>query len=340
MPAPSGAGASFASSNGKILLEVRDVDKVFRTGRRELTAVSGVSFDLRRGQILGIVGESGSGKTTTARIVAGLVVPSGGRVSLAGKDVTKPVEKRSRETRRALQMVFQHPDSTLNPRHRVGRILRRTLRKLTSLRGPALEQRVEGLMKAVRLERRLLDAYPEELSGGQRQRVAIARAFAANPRLVLCDEPTSALDVSVQAAVLNLLVDLQQAEHVSYVFISHDLATVRYLADEIAVMYLGEIVEIGPASRVFGPPHHPYTETLLSAVRPLGQEATDVRIRLRGTIPSPADRPQGCPFHPRCPRKVGPVCEEEPPWQTTAEGHHYRCVIPPGELAGLQDGHA
>jgi peptide/nickel transport system ATP-binding protein len=339
-PAPAQAehiGEPVASGDN-LVVEVQEVHKTFRAHGRELVAVSGVSLSLGSGRILGLVGESGSGKTTTARVIAGLVAPSEGQVLLRGEDVTKPVERRAEEARRAVQMVFQHPDSTLNPRHRVRKILRRTVKKLTPLRGGELDRRVEEMVSAVHLEPRHLDAFPDQLSGGQRQRVAIARAFAPKPDVVLCDEPTSALDVSIQAAILNLLVDLQAAEHASYVFISHDLATVRYLADDIAVMYLGEIVEIGPARRVFEPPLHPYTESLLSAVRPLGDQGPDRRIRLRGPIPSLADRPLGCPFHPRCPRKVGPVCEEVPPWQTTEEGHRYRCVIPPDELRARQNG--
>jgi peptide/nickel transport system ATP-binding protein len=237
--------------------------------------------------------------------------------------------------RRAVQMIFQNPDSTLNPRHRVRRILRRTARLLTDMRGAELDGRILEIAEAVQLERRHLDALPTELSGGQRQRVAIARAFAASPDLVLCDEPTSALDVSVQAAILNLLVDLQSNESASYLFISHDLSVVRYLADEIAVMYLGEVVEIGPAERVFAPPLHPYTETLLSAMRPIGPDHS-VRIRPGAASVSTGGRPHGCPFHPRCPRKVGSICEEPPPWQTTADGHRYRCVIGPSELMKIQ----
>ncbi len=206
-------------------------------------------------------------------------------------------------------------------------MLIRTARKLTGLRGDAAAALVLRMMDAVRVDSRYLSALPGELSGGQRQRMAIARAFLANPRVVLCDEPTSALDVSVQAAILNLLLELQRRDANSYVFISHDLAVVRYLADQLMVMYLGEVVEVGPAERVFSEPCHPYTRTLLTAARSLYEGRSPARPRLRGGVPSLLDRPTGCCFHPRCPVKVGPACEKPPPWQETAAGQRYRCVI-------------
>ena len=324
--------------DGDTLLEVRTISKYFRSGGRSFQAVAGATLFLKRGSIFGLVGESGSGKTTTLRIIAGLIVPDNGAVILEGKDITRVVHRRDHETRSAIQMVFQNPDSTLNPEHRIGQILRRAAKKLTGARGAELEDLVERVIQSVRLHSRHLEAFPDELSGGQRQRVAIARAFVGNPRIVLCDEPTSALDVSIQASVLNLLVELQDKQHNSYIFISHDLAVVRYLADQIAVMYLGEVVELGPADRVFEPPSHPYTETLLTAVLSLNDPKTRRRVRLRGSIPSLLERPQGCPFHPRCPRKVGPICEKTPPWQETSKGHRYRCVIGPAELRRLQSG--
>ncbi len=335
LPLRSVRSAPSGSMSNDDLLKVRNLGKSFRTTPRAIHAVVDVSFAVGRGQVLGLVGESGCGKTTTARMVAGLIVPSTGTIRLRDLDVTTPVHQRSQAVRRAVQMVFQHPDSTLNPRHRVGRILERTVKKLAGVRGDEAVRRVADAVSAVRLDRRHLTAFPDALSGGEKQRVAIARAFISNPELVVCDEPTSALDVSVQAAILNLLADLQRNYQASYVFISHDLAIVRYLADQIAVMYLGEIIEIGPADRVFQPPLHPYTEVLLSAARSLGQDRP-VDRRVAGSIPSPADRPHGCPFHPRCPRKVGPVCEQVPPWQTADEGHRYRCVIPPEELRRTQ----
>jgi peptide/nickel transport system ATP-binding protein len=313
------------------VLEVRGLSKTFEQGERQVAAVVDVSFSVSRGRILGVVGESGCGKTTMARIVAGLSEASEGHVILDGTDATRLVQHRPNEMRRLVQMVFQDPDATLNPKHTVRRALRRTVRRLTDLRGEALERRVEEVARAMRLEPDQVDSLPSQLSGGQQQRAALARAFASDPDLILCDEPTSALDVSVQAAILNLIVDLQRKRDASYMFISHDLAAVRYVADDMAVMYLGGIVEIGPASRVFTPPVHPYTEVLLSAT------VMTERIKLPNVEMTLGSRPTGCPFHPRCPRKVGPECETAlPPWQATDNAHRYRCVIAPGELKKAQ----
>jgi peptide/nickel transport system ATP-binding protein len=248
---------------------------------------------------------------------------------------------------REIQIVFQNPDSSLNRRHSVHRIIGRALAKLLGLRGDERERRIMELTRSVRLDRPALDAKPAQLSGGLKQRVAIARAFAGEPRVVVCDEPTSALDVSVQAAILNLLVDLQRDEGVTYLFISHDLGVVRFVADRIAVLYLGRLMEVGPADVVFRGPHHPYTEALLSAAPILatghGQEqgrgGTRERIRLSGEIPSAASPPSGCVFHTRCPRKLGPICEQSEPLLAEVEpGHLIRCHIPIEELRRLQLG--
>lgn len=321
---------------GGPLLDVRDIRKTYHTSGRALRAIADANLSVAKGRVLGIVGESGSGKTTAARIIAGLVEPDQGRILLDSRDITGSVQDRDAKTRSAVQMVFQNPDSTLNPKHRIGHILRRSARKLCGASRAEADALAVRMIEAVKLRPEHLDAFPNQLSGGQRQRVAIARAFIGSPRLVLCDEPTSALDVSIQASILSLLIDLQCSAGTSYVFISHDLAVVRYISDEIAVMYLGEVVEFGPAERVFAAPHHPYTETLLSVVLSLEQPLKRKRIRLRGAVPSLLERPKGCPFHTRCPRKVGAVCEEPPPWQEPANGHRYRCVIPPSELAGMQ----
>ena len=329
-------GSSASEMPGRPLLEVRDITKTYRAHGRDIRALAGASLSLAQGRVLGIVGESGSGKTTTARIIAGLVPPDTGRIVLDGRDIAGSIQERDAATRGALQMVFQNPDSTLNPKHRIGHILRRAARKLLGASRSEADALAAKMIEGVRLRPEHLDAFPDELSGGQRQRVAIARAFIGAPRLVLCDEPTSALDVSIQAAILRLLIDLQRTSGTSYVFISHDLAVVRYIADEIAVMHLGEVVESGPADKVFAAPHHPYTEALLSAVLSLERPQEEPRIRLRGTAPSLLERPKGCPFHSRCPRKVGPVCEAEPPWQEAPGGQRYRCVIPPSSVAQRQ----
>ncbi|MER9545267.1 ABC transporter ATP-binding protein [Mesorhizobium sp. M0437] len=316
------------------VLRVAGLNKTYGNAVR---AVKDVSLDLRPGETLGLVGESGSGKTTFARLLLGLVPPDeGGMIELEGKALAPRLENRSAEQIKALQIVFQNPDSALNRSHSVRHILCRALKRLAGLSGKALEARLDDLVRSVRLTDRHLAVKPRQLSGGLKQRVAIARAFAGDPRIVVCDEPTSALDVSVQAAILNLLADLQSKEDVSYIFISHDLGVVRYLSDKIAVLYLGRIMEIGPSEEVFSGPHHPYTEALLSAVPKLDQTET-ARIRLDGEIPSAANPPSGCVFHTRCPRKIGAICETQEPELTEAQSAHtIRCHIPYAELARLQ----
>ena len=300
------------------------------------TVIEAVTLELKRGEIVCLVGESGSGKTTLARTLLGIVPPTTGTALLEGVPLPTTYQKRSREELRALQIVFQNPDSALNRRHSVRRILLRSLKKLAGVSGAAADPRVQDLALRVRLTERTLTQKPVQLSGGLKQRVAIARAFAGDPKLVVCDEPTSALDVSVQAAILNLLVELQAEKKVAYLFISHDLGVVRYISDRIAVLYLGRLQELGPADVVFDGPHHPYTEALLSAV-PTVDGGGRERIRLDGDIPSAASPPSGCVFHTRCPRNLGAVCEQtEPPLVEVEDGHHMRCHIPLDELRRLQ----
>ena len=318
------------------LLRFDDLGKVFRQQGQEIHALAGVSAAVWPGETLGLVGESGSGKTTLARTLLGLVEPTSGAVTLDGRELAPRLGRRSKEEIRDLQIVFQNPDSALNRRHAVRRILRRTLHKLAGLTGAAAEQRMLELMQSVRLAERYVSARPGQLSGGLKQRLAIARAFAGNPKLVVCDEPTSALDVSVQAAILNLLVELQVQNRVSYLFISHDLGVVRYVSDRIAVLYLGRLMELGPSETVFDGPHHPYTEALLSAVPTIDGGGRE-RIKLEGEIPSAAAPPSGCVFHTRCPRNLGVVCQEgEPPLVEVEPGHLMRCHIPLEELRRLQ----
>ena len=337
-PSAETTPSAIAAPGDGVLLKVSDLVKTYRSAGDVVTAVAGVSFEVGRGEIFGLVGESGCGKTSLAKTLVGLTDATGGHIEFEGDDVSSTGERTKRDLRRKVQMVFQNPDTALNPRHAVQRILGRSLRLLAGLRsGSEQRERMLDLASSVRLEPRHLEVRPVALSGGLKQRVAIARAFAGTPRLVLCDEPVSALDVSVQAAILNLLVDLQVEQRVSYVFISHDLALVRYLADRIAVMYLGWLVDVGTAEAVFEPPHHPYTEALASAIPTLDLDAPRARIKLEGTLPSPADPPSGCRFHTRCPRFLGEICRtEEPPWQRDGDGHVYRCHIPPDELREAQ----
>jgi peptide/nickel transport system ATP-binding protein len=320
------------------LARLADVSKTFTSRGSSVQALAHVDLDVRRGETLGLVGESGSGKTTLARVLLGLIPPdAGATVELGEHALPADVRRRSREQLKSLQIVFQNPDSALNRRHTVRRLISRPLTKLAGLSGERLRERVADLIRSVRMEQRHLALRPSQLSGGLKQRTAIARAFGAGPAVVVCDEPTSALDVSVQAAILNVLADLQAKEQVTYLFISHDLGVVRYLSDRIAVLYLGRLMEVGPAERVFSGPHHPYTEALLSAVPTL--DGTDSgRIKLSGEIPSAADPPGGCVFHTRCPRRLptGECESTEPPLAEAEPGHLMRCHIPIERLQVLQ----
>jgi peptide/nickel transport system ATP-binding protein len=322
--------------SAEALLRFDDLGKVFKQQGHDVHALVGVSAAIWPGETLGLVGESGSGKTTLARSLLGLVQPTSGAVVLDGRELGGTLAKRTSDDLRSLQIVFQNPDSALNRRHQVRRILRRSLKKLAGITGAPAEEKMLELMRSVRLAERYVSARPTQLSGGLKQRLAIARAFAGDPQLVVCDEPTSALDVSVQAAILNLLVELQARERVSYLFISHDLGVVRYVSDRIAVLYLGRLMELGLSESVYSGPHHPYTEALLSAV-PTVDGGERERIRLEGDIPSAANPPSGCVFHTRCPRRIGAICDEtEPPLIEVEDNHLMRCHIPLEELRALQ----
>jgi peptide/nickel transport system ATP-binding protein len=324
-------------SLGEPLLRARNLSKSYASGGRRLRALHEVSLELWAGETLGLVGESGSGKSSLAALLVGLSAPdAGGDVELDGERLQPLAGERTQAQRQALQIVFQNPGSALNRSQTVRTLIQRSLRLLGLVRARR-EQRLKKLASAVRLPEQYLGNKPKRLSGGQQQRVSIARAFAGGPRLVVCDEPTSALDVSVQSAILNLLLALQSEQQVSYLFISHDLNVVNFLADRIAVLYLGQLMEIGPAEAIFTGPQHPYTEALLSA-NP-DAHAQGERIRLQGELPSALDLPGGCVFHTRCPRKIGCICEErEPPLLAAGDGHAMRCHIPPAELARLQSG--
>jgi peptide/nickel transport system ATP-binding protein len=261
----------------------------------------------------------------------GLTPPDeNGIVELDGERLAHAATRRQPGELEALQIVFQNPDAALNRSQTIRRIITRPMRKLGSYRGPALGEKLRALMSHIRLAERYLPMRPRQLSGGLKQRVAIARAFAGDPRIVVCDEPTSALDVSVQAAILNLLADLQAEQGVSYLFVSHDLRVVRYISDRIAVLYLGRLMEIGPAESVFSGPHHPYTESLMAAS---ASEEAGGSLRLQGEIPSAMRPPSGCVFHTRCPRKIGAICETTEPDLIQREGDHaIRCHLDKDEM--------
>jgi peptide/nickel transport system ATP-binding protein len=318
LPRPS--RPSPAVNPAPLVLDLREVRKSFGAH----PAVDGVSLQLRRGETYGLVGESGSGKTTLGRIAVGLSSADSGTVGYLGTPLADRVERRAADARRAIQMVFQRPDSTLNPRRAVRKALARAAFRL---RG---ELSADELAQRVRLGAEQLDAYPSQLSGGMKQRAAIARAFAGRPAVVVCDEPTSALDVSVQAAVLNLLADLSEREGTAYLFISHDLAAVRYLADRIGVLYRGRLVEEGSADEVLRPPYHPYTELLVAA-------AAGTRVELAIATTTSAADSGGCRFADRCPRSLGKLCRTtEPPVRTAAPGHVLSCHLSLDELAQEQ----
>jgi len=302
-------------------------------------AVDNIDLAANRGQTLAIVGESGCGKSTLAKVLTGIELGTEGMVTLSGKEISQiPVEDRTAIVKRAIQMVFQNPDSTLNPSHSVGYVMERAIRRLRGLSSSAARGEASSLLKTVNLPVEFAQRMPRQLSGGQKQRVAIARALAGEPDLILADEPVSALDVSVQAAIINLLVDIQAKRGATLVFISHDLSVVRYLADYVAVMYLGQVMEYGNTEDVFAPPYHPYTEALLSAVPIADPDVHQRRIILEGAMPSPQNRPQGCPFATRCPRKVGAICDTTPPpIQTTAGGHRIACHIPMDDLKKVDE---
>lgn len=309
------------------------------TGRpaQEVKAVRGVSLDAKRGRTLGIVGESGSGKSSLSRAIVGLAHAQSGSVELLDLRLPADLNQRTRDQLAHLQMVFQNPEEALNPYLTIGESLSRPLITLAGLSPAEARARVPQLLAAVRLPAAYAARLPGQLSGGEKQRVAIARAFAASPELLIADEPVSALDVSVQAVILNLLAQLQSERETAMLFIAHDIAAVGYLADEIAVMYLGQLMQVSPAAAIFDAPYHPYTEALLSSVPPPDPFVEQQRIRLEGELPSAINPPAGCPFHTRCPRFLGDICVQQvPPWQESAQGTRIFCHIPLEELERTQ----
>jgi oligopeptide transport system ATP-binding protein len=317
------------------LLRVKDLVKHFPVkgglfGRDvgSVRAVDGVSFELARGETLGLVGESGCGKSTTGRCILRLVEPTSGEVWFEGQDVTGLDRESLRRCCRDMQIIFQDPYASLDPRMTVGAIVGEALviHRLTRTQGEYRDRIVE-LLETVGLHADHLRRYPHEFSGGQRQRIGIARALAVSPKLIVCDEPVSALDVSIQAQVINLLEDLQQQFDLTYLFIAHDLSVVEHISDRVAVMYLGRMVEIAPARELYTAPRHPYTEALLSAVPIPEPGLKRTRIRLVGDVPNPINPPAGCHFHPRCPKVMERCKTESPVIRQVTEGHWAACHL-------------
>jgi len=325
------------SGNGEVLLEVRDLVKHFPVGgglfgrsHSLIRAVDGVSFTIHRRETLGLVGESGCGKTTTGRCILQLERPTSGAVVFEGRDLTRLGDAELRPLRRRIQVIFQDPYSSLNPRMTVGQIVAEPLAVHRIVTEPgARAARVREVLAHVGLLPQHARRYPHELSGGQRQRVGIARALALDPSLIVCDEPVSALDVSIQAQIINLLEDLQAKLGLTYLFVAHDLSVVRHISDRVAVMYLGKIVELADRQALYEDPLHPYTRALLAAV-PIPDpelEARRERIVLGGEVPSPLRPPSGCVFHPRCPIAVDRCRSEVPPLREVKPGHWAACIL-------------
>ena len=327
------------------LLEVRNLKKYFPVRSGVFSRISGwvkavddVSFVVRRSETLGLVGESGCGKTTVGRSILRLIEPTSGEVRFTGEDILKMDMAQLRQKRRQMQMIFQDPYSSLNPRMTVGAIIGEPLRVHGLANGADLDRRVHSLLDRVGLSPSYASRYPHEFSGGQRQRIGIARALALNPQFIVCDEPVSALDVSIQAQILNLLEELQQQSSLSYLFVSHDLNVVEHIADRVAVMYLGKIVEIASVDELFRNPRHPYTVALMSAIPVPDPTVRTKRQVLTGDVPSALNPPAGCPFHTRCPH-VMEICKTVMPQATRMneekETHTVWCYLYDQEQVGV-----
>jgi len=317
------------------LLKIKNLKKYYRVTAGliprplgEIKAVDGVSLDIIEGEVLGLVGESGCGKSTLGKAILRLEEPTGGEITFQGTDVLSLNRKELRIFRGQIQIVFQDPDSSLDPRMTVGDSIGEALIVHGIRDAHERSQRVARLMEKVGLEADFMERYPHEFSGGQRQRIGIARALAMNPRLIIADEPVSALDVSVQAQILNLMMDIKDDDGLAYMFVSHDLAVVKYIADRVAVMYMGQIVELTDKAELFQNPLHPYTEALLSAVAGL-RPGGGGRILLNGDVPSPLNPPDGCRFHTRCHRVMDICPKAEPQFREIVPGHYAACHLFP-----------
>jgi len=335
MPAePTTESAAMTAPNGEVLVSVKDLKKhfpimkgVFKRQVGAVRAVDGVSFDIYRGETLGLVGESGSGKSTAGRVILQLDPATEGKVIFRDTDLTETHGEKLRSLRPQMQMIFQDPHASLNPRMTVGSIIGEPLQEHDRGKSKQRKARIEELLSLVGLEPKHANRYPHEFSGGQRQRIGIARALALNPDFIVCDEPIAALDVSIQAQVVNLLENLQEVMGLTYLFISHDLSMIRHIADRVAVMYLGKIMELTDVETLYNEPAHPYTQALLSAV-PVPDpevEATRARVILEGDIPSPANPPPGCPFNTRCPMAEERCVTEVPEFRELESGHWVAC---------------
>lgn len=323
-----------ASNHSDPILEVKDLKKYFpiRGGILsriigQVLAVDGVSFSIHGGETLGLVGESGCGKTTVGKTVLKLIEPTAGEIRLKSKDITQLSGSELRSARREMQMIFQDPYSSLNPRMSAGEIVGEPLENYGIAKGREKKERAEALLNRVGFRREHIAKHPHEFSGGQRQRIGIARAVALNPSLIVADEPVSALDVSIQAQVINIMMDLQEEYRLTYLFISHDLAVVKHISHRIAVMYVGKIVELAANETLFATPLHPYTEALLSAVPTPNPKAERESIILEGDVPSPINPPSGCRFHTRCPYVEDRCRMQEPPFKEVQQGHSVACHL-------------
>jgi len=323
------------------LLEIRDLKKHFPVGeglfsrnKGVLKAVDGVNLTVEEGETLGLVGESGCGKSTLGRTILRLIEPTGGEVIFQGKNVLALSQRELRDMRRQMQIIFQDPYASLNPRMRVGDIVGEGLEIHKLAKGKAKRERVLELLHQVGLREEHYDRYPHEFSGGQRQRIGIARALAVSPKFIVCDEPVSSLDVSIQAQIINLLQELQEKMHLTYLFISHDLRVVEHISHRVAIMYLGKVVEIAKSDTIYQDAKHPYTKALLSAVPIADTSKKKERVVLQGDVPSPVNPPSGCTFHPRCSYREA-ICDKiEPPLEFGATGHGVAChVFGPGKRA-------